>query len=201
MDDLSKHITQTAYAKFVQFGIRRISIDEICNELRISKKTFYRAFPKKEDLVEAALAYRNELAVDKFKKIIRNKNAIDSFIATIKFVKDHLNEDCSSFFYDISKYYPSIFYHFQEYQSQRLRENFANNLRQGISEGFYREDLDVELSSIFYAVQLKNSYKNILAIEPKITKKRLTDFYIDVTIRLITNEKGLKYVEDQLKRN
>lgn len=201
MDDLTKRIVELAYTKFLQFGIRRISIDDICNELRISKKTFYRIFPKKEDLVEEALKYRNELAIEKFKKMIRNKNAIDSLVATMKFIKDHIDEECSSFFYDISKYYPSIFVRFQEYQSKRLRESFTSNLKQGIAEGFYREDLDVELISIFYAVQLKNSYKDILTIEPKITKKRLMEFYNDVTIRLITNDKGLKYVEDQLKRN
>ncbi len=108
MDDLTKRIVELAYTKFLQFGIRRISIDDICNELRISKKTFYRIFPKKEDLVEEALKYRNELAIEKFKKMIRNKNAIDSLVATMKFIKDHINEECSSFFYDISKYYPSI---------------------------------------------------------------------------------------------
>ena len=72
-------------------------------------------------------------------------------------------------------------------------------LRKGIAEGYYREDLDIELSSIFHSVQISSSYENIITHIPKISKKRLTDFYIDMIVRLITNEKGLKYIEEKIK--
>ena len=68
MDQLSQHIIQSAYSKFMQFGIRSVSIDDICNELRISKKTFYRIFSKKEDLVEATIGFQVSFLAEKFEK-------------------------------------------------------------------------------------------------------------------------------------
>lgn len=199
MDEQTLHIIQTAAAKFEQFGIRSVSIDDICNELRISKKTFYQIFPKKEDLVEAVLQFQVSFIIEKFQKLYKGKNAIDSLILIIKEVKKHSGNDYTTFHYDLEKYYPVIFNQYKEMKSEWIRVSFEENLRQGIAEGYYREDLDIELSSIFHAVQLKNSYKDIAAHIPKISMRRINDFYIDVVVRLITNEKGLKYVEEQIK--
>jgi AcrR family transcriptional regulator len=46
-------ILATAMEKLRRFGIRRVTMDELARELRISKKTLYRHFPEKEDLVRA----------------------------------------------------------------------------------------------------------------------------------------------------
>lgn len=45
MDSQQKLIIETSRKMFYQLGIRNVSIDEICAELRISKKTFYAQFP------------------------------------------------------------------------------------------------------------------------------------------------------------
>jgi len=46
-------ILETGLEKFRKFGIRRVTMDEIARDLRISKKTLYRHFPDKESLVRA----------------------------------------------------------------------------------------------------------------------------------------------------
>ncbi len=201
MDKLTQQIIHTAYAKFQQFGIRSVSVDDICNELRISKRTFYHLFPKKEDVILAVLQYQTSNVTDKFMKMYKNKNAIDALILIIKEVKTHSSNDCTSFYYDLEKYYPAIYNNYMKMKTDWMQESFMNNLRQGIAEGYYREDLDVELSSIYHVIQLNNSYKDILNHSPKIPVKRITEFYVDMIVRLITNEKGLKYVEEQILKD
>ena len=46
-------ILETGLEKFRKFGIRRVTMDEIARDLRISKKTLYLHFPDKEALVRA----------------------------------------------------------------------------------------------------------------------------------------------------
>jgi len=46
-------ILESAHEKFRKFGIRRVTMDEIARDLRVSKKTLYRHFPDKEALVRA----------------------------------------------------------------------------------------------------------------------------------------------------
>jgi AcrR family transcriptional regulator len=50
---LRSMILEAGFSKFRQFGIRRVTMDEIARELRISKKTLYRYFPDKAAMVQA----------------------------------------------------------------------------------------------------------------------------------------------------
>jgi AcrR family transcriptional regulator len=48
-----EQIVETALAKFRRYGIRRVTLEEIARELRISKKTLYQHFDNKEAMVRA----------------------------------------------------------------------------------------------------------------------------------------------------
>lgn len=87
MDQLQESILQTAARMFHQKGIRNVSIDEICSELRISKKTFYTHFQQKEELVDAVLIYSKSKELEKFSKNLHGKNAIDALIYIVKEIK------------------------------------------------------------------------------------------------------------------
>ncbi len=78
---------------------------------------------------------------------------------------------------------------------EAVRLGFEENIKQGIAEGFYRENLDVELVSLFHAMQMKTTIEMMQETQKKYSRKRLLDFYIDLLIHLIANEKGMEYVE------
>ena len=44
MEEVKENIIKIALNQFNQIGIRNVSIDDVCAELRISKKTFYQYF-------------------------------------------------------------------------------------------------------------------------------------------------------------
>jgi len=48
-------LVSTARDLFFKFGIRRVSVEEICREAGISKMTFYKYFPNKIELVKRIL--------------------------------------------------------------------------------------------------------------------------------------------------
>ena len=61
--------------------------------------------------------------------------------------------------------------------------------------------MDVELVALFHSRQIKHSFIEMQLHSPKISKKRLLEFFIDLIVRVITNEKGLKYIEENYKNN
>ena len=69
-----------------------------------------------------------------------------------------------------------------------------------MAEGFYREDMDVELVLLFHSVQMKNSFELMEQVSKKYSKKRLLDFFIDLMIHVIANEKGLAYMKEHYFR-
>ena len=62
MNDVRENILQVAIERMQQVGIRSVSVDDICHELGMSKKTFYVYFASKDDLVQAIL-YKHEQKV------------------------------------------------------------------------------------------------------------------------------------------
>jgi TetR/AcrR family transcriptional regulator, cholesterol catabolism regulator len=99
--------------------------------------------------------------------------------------------------YDLQKYYPKVFERHESQRRSEIRQGFEMNLRQGIAEGYYREDLDVELISLFHSLQIKNIFELMQQSSKKYTKKRLVEFFIDLMIHFIANEKGLRYMKEQ----
>ena len=49
------HLVETAKELFFRYGIRRVSIEEICQEAGVSKMTFYRYFPNKTAIAKHVL--------------------------------------------------------------------------------------------------------------------------------------------------
>lgn len=194
-------IITTASRLFEQFGIRSVSIDNVCNELRISKKTFYTHFPQKEELVDAVLNYQKVQNIERYEKLFKNKNAIDSLIIIIKEVKKRFENESHTMCYDLEKYYPKIHEKHESEKNEIMKMGFEMNLRQGIAEGYYREDLDVDLISLFHSIQIKNTFEMMQQSLKKYSKKRLIEFFMDLMIHLIANEKGLKYMEEQALRD
>lgn len=188
-------IIQTANNMFHQSGIRNVSIDDICSELRISKKTFYTHFQQKEELVDAVLTYDKSKYLEKFIKSLTGKNAIDALIFIVKEIKKATDCEPQALWYDVQKFYPKVFEKHEKEKSERIKMGFEHNLKQGILEGYYRDDLDVELISLFHTVQMKATFELMEQSPKKYSKRRLLDFFIDLMIHLIANEKGLAYMK------
>ncbi|MFT3754200.1 MAG: TetR/AcrR family transcriptional regulator [Paludibacter sp.] len=200
MENQQELIVSTASRLFEQFGIRSVSVDDVCAELHISKKTFYNYFTQKEDLVDAVLLYQRSIQHEKFAKLFKNKNAIDSLIISIKEIKKSIGSEPVAMCYDLEKYYPKVHEKYEQISRQEMRDGFEKFLLQGIEEGYFRKDVDVELIAFFHALQVKKTF-DLMSHDPKkYSKKRLLEFFIDLMIHLIANEKGLKYVEENYNK-
>jgi len=201
METQQELIISTASRLFEQFGIRSVSIDNVCNELRISKKTFYNYFSQKEDLVEAVLVYQNNIQHEKFLKIFKNKNAIDSLILTIREIRKTIGQESLAMCNDLEKYYPKVNDKYEQIAREEIRAGFERFLNQGIEEGYFRDDLDVEMIALFHSLQMKKTFEQMSQDPRKFSKKRIFDFFIDLMIHLIANEKGLKYMDEHYSKS
>lgn len=101
METIKENITATAMEQFKRLGIRNVSIDSVCAEIRISKKTFYQYFESKETLIREALHFEQLNNVEKFTKAVKDKNAIEVFIYTIKEIRRFNENESFILWHDI----------------------------------------------------------------------------------------------------
>lgn len=193
---MKENIVQAALSQFHQLGIRSVSVDDLCSTQRISKKTFYQYFKKKEDLIEQIILEVQKSFVNRCSRQERDKNSIDILIMNIKEIKRAIEKESFLFWHDLKKYYPALYSKYYDIQRDVVRKTFEENIRRGIEEGYYRQDLDVEMLSYFHTVQMRHTFESMIEDQQLFSLKRVVDFFIDMMVHLIVNEKGLRYLEE-----
>jgi len=90
-----QRITATAHDLFYREGIRATGIDRIIKEAGVTKVTFYRHFPSKNDLITAYLAYRHGLWMTWFKDALARHGAggQDPLAAVVKTLQEWFRKD------------------------------------------------------------------------------------------------------------
>ena len=71
--DQQIHIIKKAGELFFRLGIRSVSIDDICRELGMSKKTFYVYFASKDEMIEQMLQANLNNMADKMNGLLALK--------------------------------------------------------------------------------------------------------------------------------
>lgn len=65
-------IFETAKKLFYRFGVKKVTIEEICEEANVSKMTFYKYFPNKMELVKAVIDNYYSGALEKYEIMMRS---------------------------------------------------------------------------------------------------------------------------------
>jgi AcrR family transcriptional regulator len=195
--DIRRNIQKAAAKLFLKYGLRSVSIDDICNELHISKKTFYSYFSQKEELIESVLLEHDEKKfgkqMERSKKFIVEGNRIDQIIAFSSFHFFNTNNQFVNFFFDLSKYYPEIHKKHTQRNHGMTCDQIKENIKKGIEEGIFRDDVNIDMMASFISIQFLTII-NISQNDKTIGKPQETfEFLTDIYIRLLCNQKGLDY--------
>ena len=151
-------LTKTALELFMRYGIRSVSMDDLANELSISKKTLYKHFSTKDDLVQATLALEEETNRKKCEEVFKpENNAIDEVLAIGSYIAEHMKSINPSLIYDLKKYYPKSWAQFMERQhSGVFYQVVYDNIKKGQKQGLYRKRLNIEVITIFYLTRMSS---------------------------------------------
>lgn len=193
--DTQHKILDTAGEMFMRCGLRSVSIDDICNRIHISKKTFYMHFRSKEELIEALLGSMRKQREAQVAVTNRSSNAIDIAMHEISEARtNNANDLFYNFFYDLRKYYPDIEARHESAMRQVMFDHFCRGLRKGIEEGYFRDDLNVEATVVLMHSHILTTVTD-LRNYTKMSPTEITIFIADSFLRLITSAKGWEYYQ------
>jgi AcrR family transcriptional regulator len=144
--DVKDRILLEAARLFARNGIKSVSMDDIAQHLGVSKKTIYKWFQNKEEIVHSTLQNQlSQVERDCDCAIREAENAVDELFMVMMLNKKVLSEIHPSIFYDLQKYHPSSWQLWVAHRNSFILSKIVANLERGIREGLYRQDLDIEL--------------------------------------------------------
>lgn len=201
MDEKLRDILQQVFELFKRYGLRSLSMEDICRELKISKKTLYQYVENKTELIDLVLQWHCETSRVMFTKAEYEKlNAIDVILAVSEHVSANSKLMEHAMFFDLQKYYPEIFQKYWDVKKQEIREHVVQNIEKGIGEGIYRSDLNVQLTAIMYTRRLGDFQDAARELSQNYSMKEIFTAMFEEFIRSIANETGLKHFEEQRKK-
>ena len=160
-EDKYNQIIAQAYTVFMQNGIKNVSMDDLCKQMGISKKTLYQYVSDKSELVERVVEHTRHCNFSSLKDIkTMNGNAIEQLIEVSQRVNSLMKDHSPSYEYDLKKYYPEIFQNLMAARREVMYESMLANIRQGKKEGIYREELDEVIISKLHLLRMENLQSN-----------------------------------------
>jgi hypothetical protein len=75
----------------------------------------------------------------------------------------------------------------------------AQMLHLGIEQGMYREDINIDATTVLLANLIPNVLKDLMQVSMN-TAQRI-DFVLDMIVRMICNEQGMEYYIKQKTEN
>ena len=140
-----KQLIHTAKDLFFKYGIKRVTVEEICQEANVSKMTFYKNFKNKNELVKNMVIQMTDDAMDQYRKILDSDMPFEEKVrATIQMKMDGSAQMSQEFFSD---YLPHAEPEFLEFIKKRMHESYAlviKDYAKAQKKGEIRQDLKLE---------------------------------------------------------
>jgi len=186
---------------FFTYGVRSVSMDDICKDIGISKKKLYQLVTSKNHLVEKLL----ELERQNFEIIFDQNNfegvnAIDILLIVSKDIGKRFQDISPSMTFDLKKYYPDVYHKHVDERIEFIYQKIQINIQKGISQGMYRDDLSIELVARLYIRRLIDLHNPEFFPADKFSFQTLFEVMFDNFIRGIANSVGIEYYEKQKRK-
>lgn len=151
LSEMKDKIISKATELFLKLGFKSVTMDDIANEMCISKKTIYKFFCNKELLIAESTEMVHKAVHESIDSIVAKQyNAITESFEIRKMFKEMFKSGEASPAYQLKKHYPEIYNKVITREINECNSVFKQNIEKGIREGLYREHLDVDIYVGFY---------------------------------------------------
>ncbi|VXD11479.1 TetR/AcrR family transcriptional regulator [Marinoscillum sp. 108] len=138
-------LLQTGRTLFWKYGVRRISVEEVCKSAGVSKMTFYRSFENKEDLAFQVLKGFITEGMDSYRAVMKQDIPFREKIAKVIALKHQQSVDISQeFIQEIYQSTDSVLSAYIEESRKEMLSEIMYDLFMAQQNGWIRRDTKLE---------------------------------------------------------
>lgn len=195
---LYRRIIAAANEAFTSKGVRAVKMDDLAKSLSISKRTLYEIFDDKEQLLLACINENTKtFRLDMEKFIIKTKPSPIAVILEFYRVQMlRLTNVTPEFYADIDRY-PKVVEWLEQHKEQN-RGEIKKFFDQGITEGYFVNDVDFSLASM--AGDAVREFVMSRQLFRKYSMKKIFHDLVFTFIRGFCTQKGIVELDHNLMK-
>jgi AcrR family transcriptional regulator len=186
--------------KFHKEGFYKTSMDEIAGELRISKKTIYKYFPSKEQLLEVICRKTNDEITNYIRDIIDGEGDVITKIVRILNMYSNFTLSISEkWLNDLRIHYPSIIKSLDTFKDGLLNGIFRKLIEQGKKEKLIENYPDPIIINSFIST-IQSLLHTDFIINNKFSLQDAFKYTFDMLFNGILTTKGKERYKTTMKK-
>ena len=198
---MKQQIVQTATQSFMKIGFKTTTMDDICNELGISKKTLYSHYNNKTELVEDCVSYFFNMIRSTVDSVIKKRYnpILEFFYVQECLTKEERLPQNTAAYHQLRKYYPEIYKKFIKRHFDIFKINMTKNIERGIEQGYFRENINKDfVMRLCFLIFTEIDDHNYL-MKNLYSQNQIEFYSLEYHIRAIATQKGVTCLEDHVK--
>ena len=195
--ELKGRILKESIKEFKKNGIKQVKMDDIANNLSISKRTLYEIYPNKEVLLLEGLRAEHEAMDLEFMRFMTtgSRSVIDVLVQFCKMQMRSLATVSPLYFSDIHKFPNAL-----SFLAELHEENQSKSkefLQKGVEEGFFRDDVNFDIVSRMGQATMLHVMQ--IQLYKQYSLQHIFRNVFLLLIRGICTPKGVKVVDQMLE--
>jgi len=183
---------------FKKYGVKSVTMDDIAREFGISKKTLYKHFENKTDVVYKVAHFESDKEREVLEKLCQeHKHVINQLFVISKFIIKSNLLLSPSLIYSMEKYYHQTWEEIINHRKEFVLNLIDKNFQEGIKQGIYRRDINLGVIKLFYIFLLNVKSMEFFNDRPRGKFDDTFNTIFTYHIRGIANHEGIEYLEKQ----
>jgi len=138
-----ERIMDHARERFLRQGFSKVTMDELSTDLGMSKKTFYKFFPSKEELLRT-IVFALMKGVEREMELIENsdKPFAERIADVMVLLGKNVGRISRAFQLDIQRFAPALWKEVEAFRRDRIIARMGKMILKAREEGIFREEIN-----------------------------------------------------------
>ena len=152
-----ERILDLAQDRFFKMGFNKVTLYELSGELGISKKTMYKFFPSKEELVKTIVRMTLRSAQKEVERItVQDKPFVHRLAEVMMFIGKMVSRFSKSFQQDLLRFAPTIWKEAEAFRREHILSKVVAMIHQAKKENVFRSDVNDEIIVMMLTTCIQN---------------------------------------------
>jgi AcrR family transcriptional regulator len=190
-----------AQSRYLKEGFYKISMDNLAFDLKMSKKTIYKYFPTKENLVEEVAHFTMNMVSERVDKIITSEtDVIKKITNLIELFGGIISQFSEKWLSDLRIHMPAVWEMIDNFRAKKIYSFFSQIIEQGKEEDYFLDKPNEIVITIFVA-SLRAIVNPEFLSHNKFSYKEAMSISLEILFNGILTDKGKKLLKKSMNKD